>query len=75
MHKVKTIKSLTQVRSNKPKHSLGKTAAILGVVWIVSFVCTMLAVDPQYQMLGLLSNHSHHIPPHSLWPKRLKAFP
>jgi len=30
--------------------------AILGAVWIASFVCTMLAVTPAYQMLGLLSN-------------------
>lgn len=30
--------------------------AILGAVWIASFVCTMLAADPAYQLLGLISN-------------------
>ena len=30
--------------------------AILGIVWIASFVCTMMAAEPKYQMLGLLSN-------------------
>ena len=30
--------------------------AILGIVWIVSFICTMMAVEPKYQILGLLSN-------------------
>ena len=27
-----------------------------GTVWVISFVCTMLAVDPKYHILGLLSN-------------------
>ena len=30
--------------------------AILGIVWIACFVCTMMAAEPKYQMLGLLSN-------------------
>ena len=30
--------------------------AILGIVWIASFICTMMAVEPKYQILGLLSN-------------------
>lgn len=30
--------------------------AILGAVWIASFICTMMAVNPTYQILGLLSN-------------------
>lgn len=30
--------------------------AILGLVWIASFVCTMLAVTPKYATLGLFSN-------------------
>ena len=30
--------------------------AMLGIVWIASFVCTMMAAEPKYQMLGLLSN-------------------
>ena len=29
---------------------------ILGTVWVISFVCTMLAVEPKYHILGLLSN-------------------
>ncbi len=29
---------------------------LLGIVWVASFVCTMLAANPEYQMLGLLSN-------------------
>ena len=30
--------------------------AILGIVWISIFICTMMAVEPKYQILGLLSN-------------------
>ena len=30
--------------------------AILGAVWIVSFACTMLAIEPKYGFLGLLAN-------------------
>ena len=29
---------------------------LLGIVWVASFVCTMLAAEPEYQMLGLFSN-------------------
>ena len=30
--------------------------AVLGAIWIASFIFTMLAVDPQYYFLGLISN-------------------
>ncbi len=30
--------------------------AILGAVWVASFTFTMLAVEPQYQLLGLIAN-------------------
>ena len=29
---------------------------LLGIVWVASFVCTMLAAEPEYQMLGLFSH-------------------
>ena len=47
--------------------------AILGIVWIASFVCTMLAADPSYQMLGLISNLLIISTPFVV-AKRLKAF-
>ena len=29
---------------------------LLGIVWVASFVCTMLAADPEHHILGLFSN-------------------
>ena len=29
---------------------------LLGIVWVASFVCTMLAANPEYHILGLFSN-------------------
>ena len=47
--------------------------AILGAVWIVSFAFTMLAANPDYQMLGLIANVLTISTPFVV-AKRLKAF-
>ncbi len=47
--------------------------AILGIVWIASFVCTMLAITPKYSFLGLLSNILTISTPFVV-AKRLKSF-
>lgn len=47
--------------------------AILGAVWIASFICTMLAVDPQYNFLSLISNVLIFSTPFVVG-KRLKIF-
>lgn len=62
MHKVKTI-IIDTGKIRQTKAFARQDGAILGAVWIVSFVCTMLAVDPQYQMLGIHFQHSHHSNP------------
>ena len=46
MHKVKTI-IIDTGKIRQTKAFARQDGAILGAVWIVSFVCTMLAVDPQ----------------------------
>lgn len=47
--------------------------AILGVIWILSFVCTMLATAPSRQLLGLVSNVLIICTPFVV-AKRLKSF-
>ena len=47
--------------------------AILGAVWIVSFAFTMLAVQPQYGLLGLIANILTLSTPFVV-AKRLKSF-
>lgn len=47
--------------------------AILGVIWILSFACTMLAADPSRQLLGLVSNVLIICTPFVV-AKRLKSF-
>ncbi len=47
--------------------------AILGVVWMVSFAFTMLAVEPTYQWLGLIANILTLSTPFIV-AKRLKSF-
>ena len=39
---------------------------LLGIVWVASFVCTMLAADPEYHFLGLFPISSSS-PLHSWW--------
>ena len=72
MHKVKTI-IIDTGKIRQTKAFARQDGAILGAVWIVSFVCTMLAVDPQYQMLGFISNILIIATPFVV-TKRLKAF-
>ena len=72
MHKVKTI-IIDTGKIRQTKAFARQDGAILGVVWIVSFACTMLAVDPQYQMLGFISNILIIATPFVV-AKRLKAF-
>ena len=72
MHKVKTI-IIDTGKIRQTKAFARQDGAILGAVWIVSFVCTMLAVDPQYQMLGFISNILIIATPFVV-AKRLKAF-
>ncbi len=53
--KVRTIViDLGKIRQTKA--FARQDGAILGAVWVVSFALTMLAVEPQYQLLGLLAN-------------------
>lgn len=54
-HKVK-IYVIDTGKIKQTKAFARQDGAILGIVWIASFVCTMMAVEPKYQMLGLLSN-------------------
>ena len=72
MHKVKTI-IIDTGKIRQTKAFARQDGAILGAIWIVSFVCTMLAVDPQYQMLGFISNILIIATPFVV-AKRLKAF-
>ena len=72
MYKVKTI-IIDTGKIRQTKAFARQDGAILGAVWIVSFVCTMLAVDPQYQMLGFISNILIIATPFVV-AKRLKAF-
>ncbi len=72
MHKVKTI-IIDTGKIRQTKAFARQDGAILGAVWIVSFVCTMLAVDPQYRMLGFISNILIIATPFVV-AKRLKAF-
>ena len=54
-HKVK-IYVIDTGKIKQTKAFARQDGAILGIVWIASFVCTMMAAEPKYQMLGLLSN-------------------
>lgn len=47
--------------------------AILGAIWILSFVCTMVANDPSRQLFGLVSNILIFCTPFVV-AKRLKSF-
>ncbi len=42
---------------NKPKLLPVKTVPCLGAVWVASFVCTMLAGNPQYAYIGIVFQH------------------
>lgn len=47
--------------------------AILGIVWITSFACTMLAVSPEHSILGIIANILLLSTPFVV-AKRLKSF-
>lgn len=69
---VKTI-VIDLFRIKQTKAFARQDGAILGAVWIASFVCTMLAVNPSMQMLGLVSNLLLISTPFVM-AKRLKIF-
>jgi len=72
IQKVKTI-VIDLGKIKQTKAFARQDGAILGAVWITSFVCTMMAADPSYQMLGLISNLLIISTPFVV-AKRLKAF-
>lgn len=70
--KVKTI-IIDLGKIKQTKAFAQQDGAILGAVWIASFACTMLASNPGYQLLGLVSNLLLISTPFVV-AKRLKAF-
>ncbi len=69
---VKTI-VIDLFRIKQTKAFARQDGAILGAVWIASFICTMLAANPSMQMLGLVANLLLISTPFVM-AKRLKIF-
>lgn len=44
------------VSINQARAFARQDGAILGIVWIVSFVCTMKGIEPEYALLGIVAN-------------------
>lgn len=70
--KVKTI-VIDLGKIKQTKAFARQDGAILGAVWIASFVCTMMSVVPGHQLLGLVSNILILSTPFVV-AKRLKTF-
>lgn len=53
--KVKTI-VIDLGKIKQTKAFARQDGAILGAVWIASFICTMMSISPKHHLLGLVSN-------------------
>lgn len=71
--KRKVVISIDLGKIMQTKAFARQDGAILGAIWILSFVCTMVANDPSRQLFGLVSNILIFCTPFVV-AKRLKSF-